>query len=246
MSSNALAGKVAIVTGGGRGIGAAIAEALAGAGATVVCSARTTAEIEATAARIGARGGRAFAIAADAADAGHVAALYDETAKRAGGFDMLFINHGVSLDQRPIETSDPVAFEETVRVNLIGPYHCARLAIPHLRARGGGRIVITGSGMGHSSAHGHAGYSCSKAGAWMLVRILADQLRKDNVSVNELIPGPVKTAMTSVPQREGAVVNNPIEWLKQPEDVVPLAMMLATYPAPGPTGQSFSIMRRTF
>jgi 3-oxoacyl-[acyl-carrier protein] reductase len=107
-------------------------------------------------------------------------------------------------------------------------------------------MVMLGSGMGHSSLHGHAGYSCSKAGLWMLVRILADELRAEGISVNELVPGPVRTAMTAVAQREGSVVKNPVEWLKQPEDVVPLAMFLATCPAPGPTGQSFSLMRRTF
>jgi 3-oxoacyl-[acyl-carrier protein] reductase len=241
-----LAGKVAIVTGAGRGIGAAIAEALAAAGATVACAARSETEVAATAARITAQGGLAFAQVTDVTDAGSVAALYAATVARAGGIDLLFINAGVSLDQRPVETSDPAAFEETMRVNLFGVYHCARLAVPHLRARGGGRMVMTGSGMGHSSLHGHAAYSCSKAGVWMLVRILADELRADGITVNELVPGPVQTAMTGVPQRSGSVVNNPVEWLKQPEDVVPLAMFLATHPGPGPTGQSFSLMRRTF
>lgn len=242
----ALAGKVAVVTGAGRGIGAAIAEAYAAAGATVVCAARSSSEIEATAARIVAAGGAAFAIPVDVTDPAEVAALFARTVERAGGLDMLLVNAGVSLDQRPVETSDPDAFVRTIAVNLTGAYHCARLAIPHMRARGGGRMVMLGSGMGHSSAHGHAGYSCSKAGLWMLTRILADELRNDGISVNELVPGPVQTSMTAVPQRTGSVVSNPIEWLKQPGDVVSLAMFLATHPTPGPTGQSFSLMRRTF
>lgn len=245
-TQQALAGKVVVVTGAGRGIGAAIAEGLAVAGATVVCTARSTAEIEAVAARIAAGGGRAFAVTADVTRPDQVGALYDETVARAGGIDLLFVNAGVSLDQRPVETSDPDAFETTFQANLYGAYHCARLAIPHMRARGGGRMVMTGSGMGHSSLHGHAAYSCSKAALWMLVRILADELRADGITVNELVPGPVRTVMTDVPQREGSVVNNPVEWLKRPEDVVPLALFLATHPGPGPTGQSFSLMRRTF
>ncbi len=72
------------------------------------------------------------------------------------------------------------------------------------------------------------------------------ELRADGIAVNELVPGPVRTAMTGVPQREDSAVNNPVEWLKRPEDVVPLALFLATHPPPGPTGQSFSLMRRTF
>jgi 3-oxoacyl-[acyl-carrier protein] reductase len=246
MATGVLEGRVAVVTGAGRGIGAAIACGLAQVGAVVCCAARSEAEIAATAASIHAAGGKAFAVTADVARAEEVARLYDRTVAEAGGIDLLVVNAGVSLDQRPVAESDPDAFIRTIEVNLVGAYHCARLAIPHLRARGGGRMIMVGSGMGHSSLHGHAGYSCSKAGLWMLVRILADELRGEGIAVNELVPGPVQTAMTRQPQRDGSVVNNPVEWQKAPEDVVPLALFLATHAAPGPTGQSFSLMRRTF
>ena len=237
-----LAGKVAVVTGGGRGIGAAIAAGLAAAGARVCVAARSTTEIEATAAAIG-QG--AFALPVDVTDAGSVEALYRAVVAQAGGIDILFVNAGVSLDQARVEESDPTLFERTVAVNLTGAYHCARLAIPHMRARGGGRMVIIGSGMGHNSLNGHAAYSCSKAAVWMLVRILANELRGDGISVNELVPGPVRTAMTAGTLDSGGVIGSPVEWVKQPEDVVPLAVMLAGYPGTGPTGQSFSLMRRT-
>ena len=184
-------------------------------------------------------------MSADVTRAEEMARLYDAVVARAGGLDLLVINAGVSLDQRPVAESDPDAFIRTVAVNLTGAYHCARLAIPHMRARGGGRMIMIGSGMGHGSAHGHAAYSCSKAALWMLVRILADELRPDGIAVNELVPGPVDTAMTQQPQSSGSVVKNPVEWLKRPEDVVPLALFLATHAPPGPTGQSFSLMRRT-
>jgi 3-oxoacyl-[acyl-carrier protein] reductase len=246
MVTGGLDGRVAVVTGAGRGIGAAIARGYAGAGATVCCTARSEDEIAATVAAIRAAGGRAFAVAADVTRADQVGRLYARVMEEAGGLDLLVVNAGVSLDQRPVAESDPDDFARTLEVNVTGAYHCARLAIPHLRARGGGRMIMVGSGMGHSSLHGHAGYSCSKAALWMLVRILADELRGDGISVNELVPGPVDTSMTQVPQRAGSVVNNPLEWRKRPEDVVPLALFLATHPSPGPTGQSFSLMRRTF
>jgi NAD(P)-dependent dehydrogenase (short-subunit alcohol dehydrogenase family) len=82
-------------------------------------------------------------------------------------------------------------------VNLFGAYHCARLAIPHLRRRGGGKIIAIGTGLGHSSRGGTVAYSCSKAALWMLVRILADELRGDNIAVNELIPGLVRTDIST-------------------------------------------------
>jgi len=240
--AGSLAGQVAIVTGAGRGIGAAIAEALGAAGATVICTARSDDEIAATAGRIAAAGGSARAIRADVTDLAQVAALYEQ----AGGLDLLFVNAGASLDKVSVARSDPAAFAATFEVNFHGAYHCARLAIPHMRARGGGRMVMVGSGLGHSSRFGNAAYSCSKAALWMLVRVLAEELREDGIAVNELVPGPVRTAMTASEQRADAATKNPLEWLKAPEDVVPLAMFLATTPAPGPTGQSFSLMRRTY
>ena len=100
------------------------------------------------------------------------------------------------------------------------------------------------SGMRRASAHGHADCSCSSVGLWMLMRILADELRADGITVDGLIPGPVEIMMTVMCQRPGSTVNNPVEWLRTPENMVSLAMLLATLPTPGPTGQSFSRMRR--
>jgi 3-oxoacyl-[acyl-carrier protein] reductase len=233
--------KCVVILGGNAGIGLAAAKMFAAEGAKLAITGRNRETLGLAAEDVGALG-----IVSDMGDVSPTRAAMAEIEHTLGGIDVLFVNAGVSLDQSPVESSDPQAFEETMRVNLFGAYHCARLAVPHMRARGGGRMVMTGSGMGHSSLHGHAAYSCSKAGLWMLVRILADELRADGIAVNELVPGPVRTAMTGVPQSSASVVNNPVEWLKQPQDVVPLAMFLATHPAPGPTGQSFSLMRRTF
>ena len=99
--------------------------------------------------------------------------------------------------------------------------------------------------MGRRGEAGNSAYCCSKAGLWMLTRLLGEELLPYNISVNELIPGPVNTFQTrNRPQQDGDVVFSNTEWIKQPEDVVPLALFLATQPTIGPTAQSFSLMRR--
>jgi 3-oxoacyl-[acyl-carrier protein] reductase len=239
-----LTDKVVIVTGAGRGIGRAIALGYAAAGAAVTCTARTQEEIDATASAIRAAGGQASAIAADVADPEQVQAMVDATVAAFGGLDILVINAGVNLDQRPIEESVLEEWLTTFDINLHGAYHCARAAIPHLKARRAGKIISIGSGLGHNGKSELGAYSCSKAALWMFTRVLAQELWPYNISVNELIPGPVETTMTSAPKDPNSVFAIDSEWKKRPEDVVPLALFLATQPDVGPTAQSFNLMRR--
>ena len=235
-----LEGQVAVVTGAGRGIGRAIAIGYAAAGAAVACAARTQDEIDGTARRIAAAGGRAIAVRVDVADARAVEALFARTAAELGGVDLVVINAGVDLARAPVAESEPEAWRATLEINLLGAYHCARAAVPHLRARGGGKILTVGSGLGHRGLAGGSAYACSKAALWMLTRVLAQELRAEHISVNELVPGPVQTAM-SAPRPDERFEG---DWRKSPEDVVPLALFLARQPNDGPTAQSFSLMRR--
>lgn len=239
-SSRVLGGKVAIVTGGGRGIGRAIAVAYAAAGASVVVAARSGQEIDAVAQSIRHAGGDAVALEVDVTCNAAVEAMFGEAAARFGGVDIVIANAGTALQRSDIETCDPELWKRTVEVNLFGAFHTARAAIPHLRRRGGGKIVMTGSGSRFRPYPGGSAYSSSKLALWMLTQTLAMELQDANISVNELIPGPVKTAMTGF----GEITFPPGEWIKEPEDVVPLAMFLATQPLTGPTAQSFSLMRR--
>ncbi|HWU39627.1 MAG TPA: SDR family oxidoreductase [Candidatus Acidoferrum sp.] len=239
-----LKGKVAIVTGAGRGIGRAIAIAYAQAGVAVCCAARTLEEIEGTEKEIVTGGGQAIAVHMDVTQLDSVEQMFRRTVQHFGGLDILVINAGVLHERKPVADSRPEAWRATVEVNLIGAYYCAKTAIPYMRQRGAGKIITVGSGVGHRGRAGSSAYACSKAGLWMLTRVLAQELWPDNISVNELVPGPVKTVLNvdASSQRGSSLAES--EWLKTPEDVVPLAMFLATQPAVGPTAQSFSLMRR--
>ncbi len=243
-TGNSLAGKVAMVIGAGRGIGRAIALGYARAGARVVCVARTETEIKGTAGEIEAFGGEAFAMRADITRLSEVERLFEETHAKAQGLDILLYGAGAFLEEKTIEESDPALWEQTLSINLTGAYYCARAAIPYLRRRGGGKILFIGSGLGHKGKAEGAPYACAKAGLWMFTRTLAQEVWQDNISVNELIPGPVRTAINADDTKKTGKPRIASEWLKRPEDVIPMALFLATQPLVGPTAQSFSLMRR--
>ena len=244
MTERALEGKVAVVTGAGRGIGRAISMGFAMAGADVCCSARTLREIDETVELIAAQGGRAMAVRADVTDYLAVDAVFERATGTFGGVDIVVVNAGSAEENKLVEDSDPVAWRRTLEVNLVGGFNTTRAAIPHLRRRGGGNVIVIGSGMGHHSGPTRSAYASSKAGMWMLTRILAQELLPHGICVNELIPGPVRTAF--IRGREEALMEatQGTEYLKQPEDVVPLAVFLASQSGKGPTAQSFSLARR--
>ena len=241
-----LANKVALVTGASTGIGRAIAVTWARAGARVGCAARSTGHLAETITEIEAAGGAGLAVRADVTSRSDVERMLEQTTSAFGGLDLLMINAGGNLERNLVGEDDPENWLASIHLNLAGAYYTAREAIPHLKARGGGRILLMGSGMGHRAAPGSSSYAVAKAGLWMLTRVLAQELVEHDITVNEIIPGPVWTPAT-VREHESSgwsVASIPHEWLKQPEDVAPLALFLASQPAPGPTAQSFSLMRR--
>ena len=236
--------KIAVVTGAGRGIGRSIALGFAETGIRVCCAARSHTEIQETASLIKENGGQAIACPTDVCSFEASKELFKFTVEHLGGVDIVVIGAGISIDKKPIEESDPEAWRQEIETNLIGAYHTAKAAIPHLKQRGAGKIIIIGSGLGHRGIPTRSAYASSKAGSWMLTRVLAQELQEYSISVNELIPGPVKTvlAQEAITKLRSQVGDG--EWIKEPEDVVPLALFLAKQPDIGPTSQSFSLMRR--
>ena len=246
-SDNPLQGRVALVTGAGKGIGRAIALAYARAGAAVCCAGRTAADVITLAGEIRTGGGRAISAVVDVTRENQVELMVKSCLEAFGRLDVVVINAGVPAEGTSVEESDTQRWRQTLDVNLFGAYLCAKAAIGPLKAAGGGKLIMIGSGLGHTGLPRISDYACAKAGLWMLTRVLAQELAPHQIDVNELIPGPVETAMTATAVAQSHLQASPAlqqEWLKQPEDVVPLALFLATQPPRGPTAQSFGLGRR--
>jgi 3-oxoacyl-[acyl-carrier protein] reductase len=246
-----LDGQVAVISGAGRGIGRAIATAYGRFGMRIVCAARNKEQIEETAATIKLAGGVALAQVCDVTETDQVDALFATASQTFGGVDLVLVNAGTAGDRGTIETSDMDDWRRTLELNLFAAYAQSRAAIPYLRARGGGKILFMGSGVGRNAMPGTSSYACSKAGVAMLCRVLARELREDNIAVNEIIPGPVRTEMTGVPEewevddaKGSPILRVPGEWIKNPPEVAPLALFLASLPNYGPSGQSYSLTGR--
>jgi NAD(P)-dependent dehydrogenase (short-subunit alcohol dehydrogenase family) len=190
-----LAGQVALVTGGGRGIGRAIASALAAAGAAVAVVARSEGELAEVVARIGEAGGRAAAIPTDVSDARAVAAMARAAEATLGPVDLLVNNAGIPGPIGPMWEVDPDAWWRGLEVNLRGPWLCARAVLPGMIARGRGRIVNVASGAGTIAIPYLSSYVVSKAALIRLTEELALEAGALGIRTFAIEPGTVRTAM---------------------------------------------------
>ncbi len=190
-----LNGKVAIVTGGGSGMGRATSIRMAQLGASVVIADLDGAKAESVAKEIAEDGGKAVAIAGDVTKAEDNQAAVDLAVGTYGGLDIFVANAGMAHDPTPFEELSEGLFEKTFAVNVRGPWLGARAAAPALRNRGGGSIVIVGSIMGERARPGFSSYAPSKAASNHLARTLALELAADNIRVNCLAPVATDTPM---------------------------------------------------
>jgi NAD(P)-dependent dehydrogenase (short-subunit alcohol dehydrogenase family) len=249
-----LDGKVALVTGGGRGIGRAIALALAGAGAAVVVTGRDIGKLDAVRTEIATRGGSALALACDVADSGAVAVAFAQARSALGPIDILVNNAGITASVKFADTDD-ATWERIMRVNASGPFFCCRAAVPDMIARGGGRIINIASYAALSGIPYSSAYSASKHALLGLTRSLALELARYNITANAICPGWVETDMVQsavaniiakTGRTEEAARASILELAGQPQMIAPeqvaaVALRLAGPEGTGTTGQAITI-----
>lgn len=226
MESDRLQGAVALVTGGSRGIGAAIAEAFAARGMHVAVNYRVArAEAEAVVARIAASGGpRAVAIGADVSDAGEVERLLAETRAALGPVTVLVNNAGI-IRMQPFDTITEEDFDELIRVNLKSAFLVTRAVLPDMRAVGFGRIINVSSVAAQTGGVVGPHYAASKAGMIGLTHSYAALLAKEGITVNAIAPALIETDMMR--GRLDLAARIPMGRLGQVDEMASIALMLA-------------------
>lgn len=247
-------GKIVLVTGGSRGIGRSIALVFAAHGSHVVLTGRTQANLDAVAEEIRRFGGRALPITCDVTDKQKVEALKSEIKTHLGTVQILINNAGVAPAASFLEMPDRL-WEEVLRVNLTGTYHCCKVFLPEMIAAKWGRIINIASTVAKVAYSHTSAYTASKHAVLGLTRALAIEMARSGVTVNAICPGYVETELTlnnarMMAEKTGRRVeealglfrgSSPQNRLIAPEEVAELAVMLASKSADGITGQAINI-----
>lgn len=218
-----LSGAVAIVTGGGRGIGRSVCLAFAREGARVVAAARTASEIDAVAREIDRAGGAALAVPVDVADERSVTDLVARTVAEYGQIDVLVNNAAINHSRRPVVELETETWDRVIGVNLRGAFLCSRAVLGEMIPRRRGKIINVSSIGGRRGEAERSAYRVSKAGMLSLTECLSDEVKAFGINVNAICPGAVDTPMLqAVFGRRDDVTAMP------PEDIAAVAVFLAS------------------
>ena len=251
-----LGGRVAIVTGGGRGLGRAIALRFATEGAAVAVTGTGREHLEATAREIVAAGGRSLAVVTDVAKESDVARMVEATVREFGRLDILVNNAGIAGPTASVAETRCEDWEGTLAVNLTGAFLCAKHAIPHLMAQRSGRIINISSVAGLIGYAMRSPYAASKWGMIGLTRSLALELGTYGITVNAVAPGSVRGERIAAVVRDRAaslgksiadierefyVDPTALKRMLDPEEIAGTALFLASDEARGITGETISV-----
>ena len=242
---NLLEGRIAIVTGAGRGIGRSISEKLVESGASVVACDIELSIAEETAHILNAQEQESIACQVDVTDIGSVRAMVDTAVEKFSRVDILVNNAGIMFRTRILDISAE-EWEKTLRVNLTGPFLCTKAVLPGMKERKFGRIVNISSSAGRSvSTLGGAHYTASKAGLLGLTRAVAKEVARFGINVNAVCPGLIDTEMarktTTEVELKDFLDSFPIDRIGTPEEVGDLVVFLCSEKASYITGASLDI-----
>ena len=257
MADLSYAGKTVVVTGGARGIGRSIVERFAREGADIAICARTKTDLDDTVAAVEGMGRKCLAVQTDLSDHTSTKAFCNAVLAEFGRIDILVNNAGVYLDRGKIADSDPDMWVKNVVINLHAPYLVTRYLLDGIND--GGKIINFSTGKALTPGSDASSYHVAKAGLHMFTGCLANELWPRGIDVNNIVPGPTATttfsredpATRSTPEAllekyKTEVPNGLPKWerVKHPDEVADLTIWLASMPAGGPTGQTFSLARR--
>jgi NAD(P)-dependent dehydrogenase (short-subunit alcohol dehydrogenase family) len=226
-----LTGRVALVTGGSKGLGRTIAQALAAAGADVAIASRTQRDLDIVAAELARDGRQAFAVPVDVTDENSVRALVRQVVGRFGRIDILVNNAGVG-DTTPVVDMDPSHWDQVQRVNLRGPMLCCKHVGPHMIEQRSGKVINVASVLASRVARYMSAYAASKAALVQLTRTLALEWMRHNIQVNALCPGYFRTEMNAEffasARGRKFIADLPIGRLGDPHELEGAAVFLAS------------------
>ena len=246
MTQHDLTGKVALVTGGTRGIGLAIAKGLANTGATVVISSRKADGVNAAVAEITAMGKKAVGLPANAGKLDEARKLVDDIIAQQGGIDIVVNNAATNPVYGPVENTDEGAWNKIMSVNVQGPFEIAKRALPSMAARGGGAILNIASVEGITPGHGLGIYSVSKSALIALTSVMAREWGPKGVRANVICPGLIKTDFSEALWQDEKLMSRflkaqPISRIGEPDEVAGLAVFLCSPAASFITGGTYVV-----